>query len=594
MKTVGLLLGNIASTDDLSPVDLLISLSPLTGLDTRPPELIDGEQTYALYTLTEQADDLAMDWARAAYATLASSSWASLLTYKGIDLQPLVINRLFRGFFLDRARIYLGARRILETETPHRVIIYSSSNVDTLFAQAACLDAGIESTIFRLPIAARRRISIPGPLQTFACDIAAPALGHAFSTPRPPVRGTDVPHVVFIERGAMASQMVVNAFDVLQTGRDVAITVVRFEPEHSAQEYPRARCVNWDDYQNLATLFRLLAHQTCVMAWHSAHTDWTNSVLSQVGSHIIRFLQQVALPSIIHTLELMRRIIQVECPDLLAVVDETGLLGKAVAAQGRQLDVPTLNIQHGVRTDSPWIEDQLFDRFAVFGPSTSEVFVKRGNAPTIFVPTGVPRYDRLFRREGIKSREQVAAELGLDLGRPIIAFASQRAWGRMTPAVKRETLLALLRARRQTDAQLVVKLRHGQLDYVPPEAIREPGWEHVKVTAEYNLYDLLNASDVVVTAYSTVGMEAVALGKPLLIINLTGQPDLIPYVQEGVALGVYQSDHVGQALLHLLSTGRPNPDWAQHRQDFIRRHLTSDDGHSAERVARLMLEMIKR
>jgi len=85
-----------------------------------------------------------------------------------------------------------------------------------------------------------------------------------------------------------------------------------------------------------------------------------------------------------------------------------------------------------------------------------------------------------------------------------------------------------------------------------------------------------------------------ALGKSLLIINLTGQPDSIPYVQEGVALGVYQEGRTEQTILRLLNTNHPNPDWIKCRQNFIRRHLTSDDGHSAERVAQLMLGMIER
>jgi hypothetical protein len=386
--------------------------------------------------------------------------------------------------------------------------------------------------------------------------------------------------------------MVVDALDALQCEHNVATTIVCFEPGGSIQPSSKTRLAMISDYQNLHTLACLMAYQVRVMAKRRGPTGWSNPVLEVVGSSVLQFLRLVALPSIVHTLELLSRLIAVERPDLCVVTDETGLLGKAVALQGRRMGVSTLNLQHGARADSPWIEDQFFDRFAVFGESTTEVFVGRGNDPSMFVPTGVPRYDRLFRREGFKSRQQVAAELDLDPSRPVITFASQRAWGRITPAVKRETLLALLRAWRETEAQLVVKLRHGQPDYVPPEATRELGWERVRVTTDYDLYDLLNASDIVATAYSTVGVEAVALGKPLLIINLTAQPDPIPYVQEGVALGVYQADQVAPALRRLLRGRHPSADWMRHRQEFVHRHLTSDDGRSAERVAELMWRMV--
>jgi hypothetical protein len=555
--------------------------------------LSDGERIYALYELTEQADELAMRWARSTCSALASTSWTGLLTYQGIDLQPLLVNRLFRGFFLDRARIYLGVQRILEAESPQRVTIFSSSDTDTLFAHAACLEADVELASHRLPAPRAQRVPASSALRTFARDIAGPALKRGFSRPRSRQQDRGIPHVVLIEREEMTTQMVAGAFEVLRAESPVAITIVRFEARHTGPAWPEAHHRDGADYQNLTTLLRLVAHEVRVMTLRNAGVHWPEPVLARAAPYILRFLRQVAVPSIVHTLQVIRRVVHIERPSLLVVVDETGLVGKAVALQGRHLGIPTLNVQHGVRTDSPWIEDQLFDRFAVFGPTTSEVFLQRGNDPSIFVPTGAPRYDRLFRRRGLKSRQQVAAELGLDASRPIVTFASQHAWGRMTPTVKRETLLALLRACRQAGVQLVVKLRHGQPDYVPVEAMRDPGWEHVKVAIEYDLYNLLNASDVVATAYSTVGMEAVALGKPLLIVNLTGQPDPIPYVEEGVALGVYQPDRVSAAMSHLLTTGQPHRDWAQRRQDFIRRHLTSDDGRSAERLAHLMREMIE-
>ena len=591
MKTVGLLLGEMTPPDGLPSPDRVISLSPPTDLNTQPPGLIDGEQAYGLHSLTERADDLAMKWARAVAARIeADPRWRPLMTYDQMNLHPLLVNRLFRGFFIRHARTYLSVWHILDVERPQQVRLYTTSGAVAGFASAACHAFELPPDVICLPGQTPSRLPIPPALNTLAREIVAPALRHAL--PAPPRRHANLPHIVFVERGVLHAEIVARALDALRKLCEVQITIVRFFPAPPTLVYPHARYTDMDSYQDISTLVHLLAFQTRVMTTRGLSVPWPKALPQSSLPSTLRFVKQVALPSIVHTLELVRRIIQIEQPNLLLTIDETGLLGKAAALQGLRLSVPTLNVQHGVRTDSPWAEDQLFDRFATFGPSSKETFVKRGNDPSIFIPTGAPRYDRIFRREGIKSRQQVAVELGLDPGQPIITFTSQRAWGRMTPIVKRETLLALLRAWHQTDAQLVVKLRHGQPDYVPPEASREPGWNEVKVTADYDLYDLFNASDVVVTAYSTAGMEAVAMGKPLLIINLTGQPDPIPYVQEGVAVGAYQPDQVAPALLHLLSTGRPDPNWLQCRRGFIRRHLTSDDGRSADRLAQLMLEMM--
>ena len=591
MRTLGLLLGDEIPADGWYSLDRFVSLSPLGDLQEPPPELVDGEQAYELYNLTERADDLAMEWARDVVGTLeADVRWRRNLTYDQMDLRPLLANRLFRGYFLQRARTYLGVRHILDAEQPGQVLLFAGPGTSPFFVEAACNQLGLSPEVVHVPGPVQGRSRIPPAVRTFVQEIVTPALRHAI-----PARSrthTDEPRVVFIERGVLHTEMVARAFDALRAMCPVEIAIIRYDTEKPTLVYPHARYTTMDSYQDLSSLVRLLASQMGIMTSGGLSAPWPGTLPQASLPGILRFVRQIALPSIVHMLELVRRIVEVEAPSLLVTIDETGLLGKAVATRGRSLGVPTLNIQHGIRTASAWIDDQLFDRFAAFGPDSVEAYVARGNDPAIFVTTGFSRYDRIFRRDRIKSREEVAAELGLDAGRPIVMFASQRVWDRITPVVKRETYLALLRAWRGTGAQLVIKLRYGVPDYPPPEAAQEPGWEQVVVTAEYDLYDLMNASDVVVTAYSTVGMEAVAMGVPLLIVNLTGQPDPIPYVQEGVALGVYDPDGVGQALQYLLDTGRPNEAWEQHRLAFIRRHLTSEDGRSAERVAELMREMI--
>ena len=285
MKHICLLLDDpTLAPSDLHLADACISLRAVDRGNATT--LVDGEQAYALYELTEQADDLAMEWARAVHGALASTSWRLLFVYRDIDLQPLVINRLFRGFFLDRTRIYLGVQRILETEAPQAVIVHSASHTDALFAQAACLDAGVEFDRYPLSTAARRRVRVPEAFQTFLRDIAAPALKHPFSTPRFPTDGAAAPRIVFVERGGVGSQMVVDAFEALHAKRDVATTVVCFESKDPTRRHPRTRYTTISDYQNLAHLLHLLAYQARVMAGRHAARDWSNAVLSLVEPDI--------------------------------------------------------------------------------------------------------------------------------------------------------------------------------------------------------------------------------------------------------------------------------------------------------------------
>lgn len=592
MKQIRLLVDENAKFSTIGNLDgELISLSSQKSRDHG--SLVDGELTYRLFELTQEADELAMTWSRAAVKTLSSSiHWQKLLHYEGVDLRPLLVNRLFRGFFIDGARVFLSVKRLIRAEEAKRVLVYDAGSTLSRFAELACILENVTSKVIYIASMQESRKLIPGSLRTFIFDIAYPTLKNISRQSSNSEKSKKASNVVFIKRGELAIEMVMGALHQLAANQQLAISVVSFDFPHQVIDNISYRRKGWHDYYTLRRLVRLARYQSRVMMERTYLDNWAEVHLEFLSKPLLGFIKRVALPSITHTLGIVDEIISEEDPGLLICVDETGLLGKSIAAQGKRRLIPTLNVQHGVRSDSPWIEDQLFDRFAVFGPATREVFSTRGNHPDMFVCTGVPRYDDLFRRRGLKSRLKVAAELGLDPNRPIVVFASQRSWGHMTPTVKSQTLMALVLAWQETDSQLVVKLRSGQDDYLPAEILEVPGWESALVTTNYDLYDLLHASDLVVTAWSTVGMEAVALGKPLLIINLTGQPDHIPYVTQRIAMGVYQPEDVKPALKQLLTSEVPIPEYAENRKKFIRQHLTRDDGRSAERLADLMLSMI--
>jgi hypothetical protein len=594
VKTIGLLLDNVALPGSLPRTDLLISLLPPAQLYARSSELVDGEQVYALHKLIGQADDLAMEWARAITAAMAAdSSWQHLLSHDLMDLRPLLVNRLFLGFFIQHARTYLSTRRILEIESPQQVTLYTAGGIVTEFAAAACRTLGIAPDITRLPRSERNqcRLRISPALNTLVRDIVGPSLRYAL--PGLPRRSTNLAHIVFLERGLIHIEMIAQALDALRKLRDVKITIVRFDPKQPAGVYPHARYIALDSYQNLSTLVRLLVFQAQVMVVHSLPQDWPESLPRSIALGAKRFAQQVALPSIVYMLEVVRRIIRVERPHLLITVDETGLLGKSVALQGRRRGVPTLNVQHGIRVDSPWLEDQLFDRLAVFGERDRELFIRRGASPMRVVATGMPRYDRLALRQDLKSRAEVAADLELDPERPIVVFASQAPIGRITSYLKAQTHLAVADAALALpEVQFVVKLHHVAQDHVPDEVQSHPGAARMVTVRHYDLYDLLNACDVMITIYSTVGLEAAILDKPILIINLSQLPDFIPYTEEGVAVTASCPEQVSVYIRRLLNDQALRQRLAAARDVFLRRYVYRADGRSADRLAQLMEQMI--
>ena len=143
------------------------------------------------------------------------------------------------------------------------------------------------------------------------------------------------------------------------------------------------------------------------------------------------------------------------------------------------------------------------------------------------------------------------------------------------------------------NVQLIIKQHPGE-----PERYDTMIREHLEgysldahiVAKDADTLGLLAVSDLVLVLNSTTGLEAVALQKPLIVMNLGGQPDIGDYVQEGVACGVYRSEDLKSTIEQLL---HDDTCLAQNREKFIRRYLHRVDGRATERVVALIEECIE-
>ncbi|MEM1689058.1 MAG: CDP-glycerol glycerophosphotransferase family protein [Candidatus Hadarchaeales archaeon] len=113
-----------------------------------------------------------------------------------------------------------------------------------------------------------------------------------------------------------------------------------------------------------------------------------------------------------------------------------------------------------------------------------------------------------------------------------------------------------------------------------------------------NLYDLLASCNILITDASVVGSEAAAIGKPVIIVNLTGKPYPIRYypkllIDEGVAVEVRRKGELLPTIERLLNKKSQN-ELMKNREKFVRKYFYRIDGKSSERVAELVEKMVKK
>jgi len=229
----------------------------------------------------------------------------------------------------------------------------------------------------------------------------------------------------------------------------------------------------------------------------------------------------------------------------------------------------------------------------VYGQYHKDLLTRVGGYPEdAVVVTGQPRYDRMIDLDRESVRSKLIEEWHLDPSKKIVLWTTQ--CHGISDAENKLNFHAVFDSISVIgDVQLIIKQHPGE-----PERYDTMIREHLEgysldahiVAKDADTLGLLAVSDLVLVLNSTTGLEAVALQRPLIVMNFGGQPDIGDYVQEGVACGVYRPEDLKPTIEQLL---RDDTRLARNREAFIRKYLYRIDGGAAERVVALIEECME-
>ena len=108
---------------------------------------------------------------------------------------------------------------------------------------------------------------------------------------------------------------------------------------------------------------------------------------------------------------------------------------------------------------------------------------------------------------------------------------------------------------------------------------------------DVDLYDILDASRVLITPWSTIATDAILFDKDVVTINLIGMRVLLDYTESGAAFGVYRNDDLYSALYAIFNDESVQQELSRGRRRFIDEYLPTFDGKAADRVADLIYQL---
>ena len=239
----------------------------------------------------------------------------------------------------------------------------------------------------------------------------------------------------------------------------------------------------------------------------------------------------------------MRGILREIAPDALLVTSAPRAERAAVLA-ARELGIPAVVVVDlFALSEIEVLKDPDFGTVVcVLAATVRARLVAAGRPAAHLRITGNPVFDRLAEPT-LHARGQALREArGWRAEQRVVTWASQPEPS--DPQLARRIEATLIAALEVYPAWQVVIRPHPSEQFVLPNA-------HPRLTLSTradDLHTLLAASDVVVTMTSTVGLEAVLLGKPLVTWDLSENTRFCPYSAMGLSDGVTDLDHLAAAV----------------------------------------------
>jgi hypothetical protein len=305
------------------------------------------------------------------------------------------------------------------------------------------------------------------------------------------------------------------------------------------------------------------------------------------------------LPWAIRSVAEMREALAFFRPASACLYAESSGWGRAALLACRAAGVPTVAIQHGIvypkyfsyRHEADEADCPRPDRTAVFGEAARRLLVTLGGyAPESLVTTGSPRFDELLHAAREWDREAARRERDVADGERLVVIASRFRAIRDTHHSIGSAFAGLVRAiETLPDVRAIVKPHPAESREPYAAVLRETGATRVAlVEPQTDLLRLLHASDALVTVESLSAVEALVLGRPVLVLNM---PTHLSYlVDAGVALGVPAGGDPAPALRDALTPGPIREGLDRARASYLSELAMGVDGGATARIVALLRE----
>ena len=540
----------------------------------------------------------------------------SLLVHRGVwlpDLLPVAKGIVLRLDVLEQ----LGTvERLLDEIKPDAVVLLTGASVAEQLAGALAAERGLPVRVARR-FAAARLAAATGRWLRAREDRRALRLLVAEPRRRPPAPPPG-PHVLFPicrERHLLVAEPVAASLRAQGVGSRVLASTrdnVELAPaleRVGGEGIPGAFLMDYlprDEARRILATLR--PGLRCLWRGLAADPAWARRLrhggadLAPVVAPLARTAVCSGLISARLLIEAAFRALEAGRPDAVIVASDRRPHERAVALAARALGIPTMLFWGGALLGRDGINTfDVADRVLVFGEHAREGLVRSGISPDRVAIVGDPRSNAARLESRAEVRRGVLERFGLTDDRPLYVLVSKYVSLLFSADEKAALYRSVAEARhRLGDPHVVVKVHPNENLRLLQAQVAEWGWPDAPLTQDYDIHRLFAAADAAIMVTSMAGLEAMALGCPVVAMQTPGKDfeggAMPPYVSAGVVehVALDSPGALAAALTRLGPGSAAREALVERARVFAAPYLHPADGHLADRLIGILEDVRRR
>ena len=291
---------------------------------------------------------------------------------------------------------------------------------------------------------------------------------------------------------------------------------------------------------------------------------------------------------------------------LLVVMRNDGKELERTAIEAALGTIPSVVVQHGIYGDIYTGTTLYSDVTAVWGEAAVKWFGQFGYTRNLFTITGNLAYDRLYPRtskDRNHAKSQICHRLNLDCAKKTICYLTQSRFLFSTAFWRGNKVDVILKGILGSmtdmwqDTQLIIKVHpHDEKEDSYERIVADlAGKAKVVIVKDVDVFDVLEVSDLVIMVdRSSSGLEALILDKPLIAVELHRRLIEVPFIEEGVAVGVKRVEDIAGAIKGCLYDEEMREGLKLNRKKFISDYVYKIDGKATQRVLGLVTALAEK